>query len=55
MPQAPQKNQPSFTTFRWPHFSQRRNTTSVVNRPGCCTPILPNAAATVGQEAGSGR
>jgi hypothetical protein len=41
--------------FRPPHFSQRRNTTSSVNRPGCGTPIRSRTAARTGQDSGSGQ
>jgi hypothetical protein len=54
-PHTPHTNQPSFTTLRSPHFSHRRNTTSVVNRPGWATPIRSNAAATAGHDSGSGQ
>ena len=54
-PHTPQTNQPSLTTFRSPQAGHLRNTTSVVNRPGCRTPMRSRAAATAGHDSGSGQ
>ncbi len=54
-PHTPQTSQPSFTTLRWPQEGHRRKTTACGNRPGWGMPARSRAAATAGQDSGSGQ